>query len=172
MAKKPKVISVSKGLEGITELTQQRDELVMEVRALAIRTFVDALYRRYQRRVKRHEFEGSFLVWLNHCEYLEHTFAKGAKANSHGYSMQVRKAWAMERTAVLFDDRLGYVDNKIHHGWVVRALIEEIDRRVDSPDMTIYVGAHPVLYNKPSLGKKLAAGMQLYFTIVDRPSSS
>ena len=153
--------SVAERLVKIQKLSSLYHQEVEGLRRDAIKTTVNALWRRYRQQLRQGE-NLYFLDWLADRERLEHTF----RAGTGGHGIIARRKWAIAYYKFLTRKELTFADD-VENTWMFEALEEAINAKHDDPNWVIYVEAEVL----PELvGAKQLSGSSFMFGKVERPT--
>lgn len=94
-------------LSRIRKSAEVHQHLVDEARKRAVRAFTDSLYRRYKAWIKKSGEEVTFDEWLVQRAELENTYQHSTiEIGNAGFSLVVRRRWAIWQTEQLFKSEL------------------------------------------------------------------
>ena len=150
--------AIAKRLVRIQKLNSLYHEEVETMRADAVKTTVNALWRRYGEFKRRTKTNPSFVNWLVRQKHLEQTFWR-----SNG--QPTRRRWAIQYFNFLTRKELTLADDP-SNTWVFEALEAAINAKHNDPDYIIVVDAVP---RKAIPRYRLKEGTSFLFRKVDRP---
>lgn len=150
--------AIAKRLVRIQKLRSLYYEEVEAMRADAVKTTVDALWRRYGDFKRRTKTNPSFVDWLVKQKHLERTFW-----SSNGQA--TRRRWAIQYFDFLNRKELTLADDPSNL-WMFEALEGAINAKHDDPDYVIVVDAVP---RKAIPRYRLKEGVSFMFRKIDRP---
>jgi hypothetical protein len=126
--------SVAVRLVKIQKLSSLYHQEVLEMRRDAVKTTVDALWRRYRAHQKKGEEWRTFVDWLSIRIHLENTFWH----RGTGASLATRRDWALRYFAFLTRKELTLADDPTNR-WVIDALEEAINVKAHDEEYSIVV---------------------------------
>lgn len=125
---------IARRLVNIQHLTSLYHHAVEELRRDAVKTTVNALWRRYMEHQKKGEEPRSFIDWLVWKEHFEATFWH----RTTGAGPATRRRWAIGYLKFLTRKELTLADDP-YNLWVFDALEEALNAKNDDPDWVITV---------------------------------